>query len=265
MREGIGFLICVIALALAALSPGFCAITDGLVGVWLFDGGSGAVAEDGSGNGYHGELVGNATWEDNGKFGSAIACDGTEAYVMVPDDDAFEFAGDFTLACWIQNEAPAGDHSSFITKGYHRPSGQGGDARPWYLVYYLTSGTVDLYLRDAGGANSRAVGKTPVNDGEWHHVVSMKDGNEVKVYIDGEEDGVAAAVDDTYGENDQPLVFMVHFDRWFAGLIDEVAIYNRALSGAEINMLMNGIGDVVKAVDPASKLTTSWGAVKYGE
>jgi hypothetical protein len=155
MYKGIGFLVCVVALGLAASSPGFCAITDGLVGVWLFDEGSGEEAVDSSGNGYNGELVGNATWED-GKFGSAISCDGTEAYVMVPDDPAFEFDGDFTLACWIQNEALPPDHSSFITKGYHRPSGAGGDARPWYLVYYLTSGTVDLYLRDAGGANSRA-------------------------------------------------------------------------------------------------------------
>jgi hypothetical protein len=43
------------------------------------------------------------------------------------------------------------------------------------------------------------------------------------------------------------------------------AAQTHGLSEAEINMLMNGIGDVVKAVDPASKLTTSWGAVKYGE
>jgi len=265
MYKRMGFLVCVIVFGLAVANPGFCAILDGLVGIWLFDEGSGEVAEDSSGNGYHGELVGNATWENEGQFGGAIACDGTEAYVMVPDDDAFKFDGDFTLACWVQNSTPPPDHSSFITKGYHRPGGAGGDSRPWYLVYFLTSGTVDMFLRDAGGANSRAMGTTQVNDGEWHHVLGLKDGNEVRIYIDGQEDGTAPAVDAVYGENDQPLVFMVHFDRWITGLIDEVAIYNRALDDAEIDTLMNGIGDVAKAVDPASKLTTSWGAVKYGE
>ena len=264
MYRGMGFLVCAMALGLAVASPGFCAIADGLVGAWLFDEGSGVEAADSSGNGFDGELIGNATWDSNGKFGSAVACDGTEAYVMVPDDDAFEFDGDFTLACWIQNEVLPSDHSSFITKGYHMPGGNGGDSRPWYLVYYLTAGTVDMFLRDEGGTNSRAMGVTAVNDGDWHHITALKDGDEVRIYIDGQQDGTAPAVDAKYGENDQPLVFMVHFQRWFPGLIDEVAIHNRALDEAEINTLMNGLGDAM-AVDSASKLTTSWGAVKYGE
>lgn len=264
MCKGISFLICIIALGLVISSPGVCDLKNGLVGAWLFDEGSGEEAEDSSGNGFDGEVMGNATWEGDGKFGSAISCDGTEAYVMIPDDEAFEFAGDFTLACWIQNEAPPSDHSSFITKGYHKPGGAGGDSRPWYLVYFLTGGTVDMFLRDAGGTNSRAIGKTAVNDGDWHHITALKDGDEVRIYIDGKEDGTAPAVDAVYGENDQPLVFMVHFDRWFAGLIDEVAIYSRALDEAEINTIMSGLEDAM-AVEPTSKLTSQWGAVKYGE
>ena len=253
----------VFALTVSLLAVGSSfAVMDGLVGAWLFDEGAGKVAGDSSGNGHDGELVGNAEWEDGGVFGSAVSTDGTEAYVMIPDHEDLEFDGDFSIACWVQNELPPPDHSSFVTKGYHRPSGNGGDARPWYLMYFLTGGTVDMFLRDLAGTNSRAVGATPVNDGEWHHIVGVKDGNEVRIYIDGEADGAAPAVDATYGENDQPLVFMVHFDRWFPGMIDEVAIFNRALTENEIEQVMDGLAPNVLSVEPVGKLAVTWGGLK---
>jgi hypothetical protein len=262
MRKRAILLIWIMTIALITVNSSSSQM-EGLIGAWLFDEDSGGEAKDASGNGHDGELVGNATWEKNGRFGSALSCDGSEAYVMVPDHEDFEFAGDFTIACWFQNDTPPSDHSGLVTKGYDKPSGAGGDAKPWYLVYFLTSGTVDLYLRDASSVNSRALGTTPVNDGEWHHVVAMKDGDKVKVYVDGKEDAAADAVDATYGENDQPLVFMVHFQRWIKGLMDEVAIFNRALSEDEINLIMNGgLNQVVLAVEPAGKLAAAWGTLK---
>jgi len=264
MQRHLLVLSCIVLLGLVLVNPGFS--IEGLVGAWTFDDDAGGKVKDVSGNGHDGELVGNAKMDKAGKIGSAVATDGTEAYVMVPDDNALEFDGDFTIACWIWNEVPAADHSSFVTKGYHRPSGgAGGDSKPWYLVYYLKTGTVDFYLRDIGGANSHAVGKTPVNDGEWHHVVSMKDGAEVKVFIDGKEDGAAPAVNAKYGENDQPLVFMVHFDRWFAGKIDEVAIFNKALNENEIKLIMGGLEKSVLAVSPRDRLAATWGCMKKDE
>lgn len=235
---------------------------EGLVGAWTFDKDLGKKVSDISGRGHDGELMGNAKIEKNGKYGSAVATDGTEAYVMVPDHPDFEFDGDFSIACWVFNDkTPPSDHSSFVTKGYHRPSGAGGNSKPWYLMYFLTTGTVDMYLRDTKDTNSRAVGKTPVNDGKWHHLVGMKVKDKVKIYVDGKEDGVANAVDAKYGDNDQPLVFMVHFDRWFKGMIDEVAIFNRALSEQEIATLMKGLS-IFTAVKSENKLATSWGTLK---
>lgn len=261
MYKGYFLWLCVFAIGLIVISPGFSAMTDGLVGLWLFDEGSGQTAVDSSGNGYDGALMGSASWA-GGKFNSALSTDGAEGYVEIADDPAFEFAGDFTIACWVQNQDPPPDNSSFVTKGYSRPGGEGGDARPWYLLYFLTSGTVDMFLRDSGGTNSRAQGAAPVNDGEWHHVVGVKDGDEVKVYIDGNEDAVTPAVDAVYGENDQPLVFMVHFDRWFAGMLDEVAIYERALSEDEIATAMSGLSGVIAATEPKGKLAVTWCELK---
>ena len=261
MRKQITLLACVIIIVLALVNPSFSAL-EGLVGAWLFDADSATKAKDASGKGHDGEFMGNAKLDKNGKFGSALSCDGTEAYVMVANHDDFIFSGDFTIACWFQNSVPPSDHSGIVTKGYDKPSGAGGDAKPWYLVYFLTSGTVDLYLRDTKATNSRAQGKTPVNDGKWHHITAMKAKDKVKVYVDGKEDGTAAAVDANYGENGQPLVFMVHFHRWINGMLDEVAIFNRALSEGEIASIMKGLGPLVSAVDAKGKLAVTWGELK---
>jgi len=253
-------IVCLVAVSVIPITSGFSAV-DGLVGAWMFDNDSGKNVTDSSGNGHDGELVGNAKIDKNGKIGSAVSTDGTEAYVMIPDSEDFKFKGDFSIVCWFQNETLPSDNSGIVTKGYHRPAANGGDAKPWYLVYYIKTGTVDLYLRDASGANSHAIGKTAVNDGKWHHIVCMKAGNKVKVYIDGKEDGTADAVDAVYGNNDQPLVFMVHYDRWLKGMIDEVAIYNRAISDNEITQIMGGLKNAL-AVSQKDKLAITWGQLK---
>ena len=122
-----------------------------------------------------------------------------------------------------------------------------------------------LYLRELADVNSVADGGTAINDGEWHHVIGMKDGNDVKIYIDGKEDAaVPLGAEATYGESDYPLVFMRHYDRFLSGVIDEVALFKKALTEAEIEQLMDGAGSML-AVGPSSKLATSWGAIKHGK
>jgi len=57
-------------------------------------------------------------------------------------------------------------------------------------------------------------------------------------------------------------VFMVHYDRWFKGMIDEVAVFNKALTDKEINSVMNGL-KMAMAVDPKGKVASTWGYIKY--
>ncbi|MEK7398995.1 MAG: LamG domain-containing protein [Candidatus Poribacteria bacterium] len=260
MFKRLFLLMCILVIIMIPLVSSFA--MDGLVGAWLFDEGSGNKVKDASGRSHDGELVGKATFDKNGKIGSAIICDGPEAYVKIPDHADFIFKGDFSMGCWFLNNgvAPA-DNSGIITKGYHTIPANGGDAKPWYLVYFMKAGPVDMFLRDTKAVNSRAVGKTLVNDGKWHHVLGMKAGNKVKIYIDGKEDGVADAVDANYGESAQPLVFMVHYDRWIKGMIDEVAIFNKALTDKEISTVMSGL-KLAFAVDSKGKLAFTWGQLK---
>jgi len=249
----VAFIIC---LLLLSFSISYAADKD-LVGAWLFDEGKGDIVSDSSGLGHDGETEGGPKWVD-GKFGKGMEFDGTDDMVVVPDSDAFEFDDDFTLAVWINTEAAPGSPPSIITKGYHDTS----NTKPWYLLYYRPAGTMTMYLRSLADQNSVADGTTVINDGEWHHVIGMKAGDEVKVYIDGKEDAsVPLGGKDKYGESDYPLVFMTHYDRFLAGVIDEVAIFKRALKENEIQKLMDGLGSML-AVNPNDKLATSWGSIK---
>ncbi|HGE70025.1 TPA: hypothetical protein ENX78_04260, partial [Candidatus Poribacteria bacterium] len=153
MLKRLILLICILTIALVPLISSYS--LEGLVGAWLFDEGSGKNVKDASNKGHDGELIGNAQFDKNGKIGSAISVNGTEAYVMIPDHDDFKFKGDFTIACWFfNNNTPPPDHSGIITKGYHKPAGSGGNSKPWYLMYFLKTGTVDMFLRDVKDVNS---------------------------------------------------------------------------------------------------------------
>ncbi len=251
--------ICMFAILLLSISISNAAPDPDLVGMWLFDEGKGTTISDSSGLGNDGETEGGPKWVA-GKFGGGLEFDGVDDMVVIPDADALEFEGDFTLAAWIMTDAAGGDPPSIITKGYHDRS----NTKPWYLMYYRPTGTITLYLRSLADENSVADGTTPVNDGEWHHVVCMKADDEVKVYIDGVEDAsVPLLGQDTYGGNDYPLVFMRHYDRYLAGVLDEVAIFKKALTEGEIEQLMKG-GVSVLAVNARGKLTAIWGQVKRG-
>ena len=168
---------------LFGFSIGYAATDPDLVGLWLFDEGKGDVVKDSSGMGNDGKAEGGPKWVD-GKFGKALEFDGQDDMVVVPDSDSLEFDEDFTLAVWIKTDAKPGSPPSIITKGYHDKS----NTRPWYLLYYRPAGTMTMYLRNLNNQNSVADGKTAINNGKWHHVIGMKAGNEVKVYIDGKED-----------------------------------------------------------------------------
>ena len=158
-------IVCAVVISVIPIASSFSAI-DGLVGAWLFDDDSGNKVTDSSGRGHDGELVGNAKIDKNGMIGSAFSTYGTEAYVMIPDSEDFKFKGDFSIVCWFQNETLPVDNSGIVTKGYYKTAANGGDAKPWYLVYYIKTGTVDFFLRDTKAANSHAIGKTAINDGK---------------------------------------------------------------------------------------------------
>lgn len=229
------------------------------VGVWLFDEGEGDIAADSSGNENNGELMGDPEWVD-GKFGNALEFDGASSYVSVPDSESLNPTTAITLGAWIYPKGFTGNGNGILTKegqyilGLNWP--QGGNAEK--LNLWLTIGGWILFASDDA-----------VSADSWSHVAVTYDGSTKKLYIDGNlvNSGVFNAADregEIATSANNILIAQGNTGvgaQAFKGLIDEIAVFNIALTETDIKDFMRGWG-FLTAVTPASKLTTTWAAVK---
>ncbi|MCF7972922.1 MAG: discoidin domain-containing protein [Phycisphaerae bacterium] len=214
---------------------------NGLVGAWLFDEGSGTVAADSSGNGRNGTMI-DAAW-DTGIQGQALSFNGTTAYVNI---DGFKGINaidgvqqPFTISNWIKTVSDG----EMVTWGMQ--------AAATRLSWRVEGGV--LRTEHAAG-NLR--GNTPVNDDEWHHVaLVVTEGASLRVpatqfYLDGLPDTTNSGSDTPYNltpEYDVRIGMSGPLeDRFFTGLIDEVRLYDRALTGEELLWLAGWTGSIDK-------------------
>ena len=206
----------------------------GLVGYWSFDEGSGTTVNDLSGRGNVGTLQNGPTWT-TGRVGGALSFDGVNDLVSVLDSASLNITGTITIEAWIKTTSASVDFSStIITKGsgaYFLTTGE----------YTFTTPRVTGFLW-IGGAWHFLRGNTPINDGNWHHAVMTYNGSHLKVYRNGILDAVPRAVSGAIGVDSRPLNigrYLGTSSLFFRGSIDEVRIYNRALSATEIMASFN--------------------------
>ncbi len=255
----IGF-VSLMAVVLLAVPLSFADIDSAtIMGMWLFDDGNGNTATDSSGQGNDGDIHG-AKWVD-GKFGKALEFDGTDNWVEVPHSNTVGFKGgvSFTITCYFKGNKVGG---SLVGKNYEDTS----QALPWYLIWDNgTNNTVSLYLRDSAGTSFPAHGSTMIADEEWHFIAGRADVSTGKasIWVDGK---MEAEVDfnekDGYGTADGVFHIGRHYDRYTAGIIDDVALFSVALDEEDMETLMDNGVEVAAAVDPANKLATAWGRIK---
>ena len=237
-----------------------------IMGMWLFDEGTGKVAEDSSEKGNDGEFFGKPGWVD-GKFGKALEFDGESDWVQILDAPSLRVTTDVTVMAWIKAERytfPGVNWQGVIAKSTNPRS---------YTIYTDVGGKFLLSIHSVGthvcGVSVNAV---PLD--EWVHLAgvaeSSEDGGTMKLYINGvlDKEMPSAALKSLPGDSDTSDVVIGRTwegERFFAGLIDEVALFNVALTAEEIkriaeNGLERGLGLTV--VEPSSKLTATWGKLK---
>ncbi|MFQ6043811.1 MAG: LamG domain-containing protein [Candidatus Poribacteria bacterium] len=225
----------------------------GIVAYWPFDEGKGKDAKDASGNGNDGE-VHDAKWVD-GRFGKALEFDGN--FVLVPNDDSYNFDKEqsFSIVLWINYKA----------KGAWQGVLQKFNGGYPFKVEVNPSNNLYFALWDRTNNPGASVGNV---SGSWHHAAFVRDRSEKKLYayLDGvlketKDDTIAGTIknaSDLYIGARKPGTAILYY-----GILDEIAIYDRILSEAEINAAVKGnIPEMKAAIRPKGKLTTTWGDIK---
>ena len=215
----------------------------GLVGYWSMNEGTGTVAGDGSGNGNQGVLTGGPTWVD-GKRGKALNFDGVNDYVNAGSDASLDKIGlgARTVTAWINARSLGeGNFGRIIDKN------QGG-AVGWLLYLCNSDSCVNGFRFNqttTGTNNDIYDARNVLTFNKWIHVAftySGTVGTPAIFYIDGKSVTVSTrTTGDGSLDDDSANVATIGgstpTDRTFDGLIDEVRVYNRALSATEIQAL----------------------------
>lgn len=202
-----------------------------LVAAYNFNQGSGTTLSDVSGNNLNGTLSG-PTWTTEGRFGGALTFDGVNDWVTVPDNNALDLTTGMTLEAWVY---PTAAGSAPFWRNVMIKERSGGES---YNLYAADGANVPVaYVVRAAQTNTPldAKGTTGLPLNTWSHLAVTYDGANLRLYVNGTQVGtraVSGALVTTTG----PLRIGGNsiWGEYFQGRIDEIRIYNRALTVAEL-------------------------------
>ncbi len=225
-----------------------------IVGLWLLDEGSGDVINDISGNGNDGTIEG-AKWVD-GVSGSALEFDGASHVEIPASETTDDYVDGFTYLLWVQPTAnPPNPNTRLIERDWHNPTIQIGPAD-----FY---GSIQIGA-DQANSNVRG-GIWSIN--EWSFVALTWDGSTLSLYVDEEMvNDIELGAPDFSKTNNQGAIWLAQWKGgagWdFIGVIDEVGVFNAALSHDDINSIRENGLDSLASVSSAGKMAVAWGYVK---
>ena len=234
-------------------------IEDGLVSYWSFDTGKlqDKTVKDGIGN--HGGQIQGQLKQVKGKIGEALEFDGNqENYVNIDKPADFDFNADFTWSAWIKTDVGG---TIFAKTG-----GPGTDDKG-PKTFFVADGVLSFDVGWVGGFQ----GTNAVNDSQWHYVaitVEFNGDDTIQYYIDGKASDQGKMNVDSFPEDGFENKVFIGLDGRadvgefpaFSGVIDEVSVYNRVLSEAEIRQ--NSESEKGLSVGFEGKLAVTWGGIK---
>ncbi len=207
-------------------------LTNGLIGHWTFDGGDGPLAAEAHGSTARVDLK-RSNWGP-GVMGAALDLTG-QSTVYVPESKSAMFAidkdSDFSVSLWFRTSGDSGAAKRTVlidSRSQRCPSGYG--------LRLLANGTVEFVVRGLDQAKIWKL-RSPegLTDGSWHHVTGMKVADSLKLWVDGipvatgpGSTGKLATGNRLHFGNQEGLT------EFFMGSLDEIRIYNRALTKREI-------------------------------
>jgi len=211
--------------------------SNGLVGWWPFSGN----ANDLSNNANNGTVNGATLTTDRfGNANSAYNFNGSSNFIQIPNTTLLN-PSLLTISIWIQaNGYYNGLNGSnyIISKGFDGTQGH-------YGIAYETSTKQFFFEIGNVAAGGYVISKSIITQGNWFHVCGTYDGSSLKIYINGMLDSnITATGNYSLGTNTEPLFLGENYSStypyWVNGKIDEIGIWNRALTQAEITLLYQG-------------------------
>jgi PKD repeat protein len=219
----------IVTVAPRATTGGTTTPATGLVAAYGFNEGTGTTLRDSSGNNNSGVISG-ATWAATGRFGKALSFNGTSNWVTVADAPSLDLTTGMTLEAWVYPQGSLSGWRSIVMK-----------EQPTVDAYYLeiVGGIVvgDIFV---AGSVHHIYSPNPIPLNAWTHMAATYDGSRFRLYVNGVE--VANMLQSgPIQTSSSPLRIggNAMWGEYFQGIIDEVRIYNRALSAAEIDADMN--------------------------
>ena len=201
-----------------------------LVGHWQLD----SNANDSSGYGNHGTLNGNPQWVAGIVGTAALDFNGTNDYVDCGADSSLDITDEITIAAWVKIDVFE-YWDGIVTKGIEQSP---------YAMQMWGDGSLrfaanwDSPAGGSGGGTWNSNSKMVA--GEWVHAAISYDGSTIRFYIDGGPDSLEVTAALTFGIVDQSLILGCDFpggDEYFDGVMDDVRIYDYALSDGEVGWL----------------------------
>ena len=224
-------------------------LDDGLIAYYSFDNIENNILKDDSGNGHDGIIYGNPKVVDGVK-GKALEFDGIDDYIIVPNSNDLNPKYEITISAWFvsKDTSKSGSSGDLLTKGQWYP----GLRQIEFPIHHYPSDYMRFAINPDGGSLSWISTEYDWNIkqelNKWHHVVGVFDGRHLKLYLDGKlvsEKTLDKLTPINCPENPENLYIGGGKDYWgdiankFKGIIDEIRIYNRALSDDEIKALYN--------------------------
>jgi len=204
------------------------------LGHWKLDEGSGTTVRDSSGKNNNGRFVGAPKWV-TGKLGKALEFDGVDDYVEVPHSASLiPTTGKDTVAVWINARRHTGPNGG----QWQGILAKGGSPR-LYNLYTEASQTIHFSTGPSGAyIGPLSTGTVPLN--EWVHIAVVCDGRDY-FYINGEPAGVAGeGATVPTGGTAVLTIGQTGESNFFQGMIDDVWIFDDALTAPQVKELFNG-------------------------
>ena len=175
---------------------------------------------------------------DDGKVNGTQVFDGSTTGINVSDDDAFDWSNtdNFTIEFWMKKDVPVGSGG---TNDNEVIIGRDDGSLHWWLGVQNTSGAIHFQMRKEIGGNNWLIIEGPkVDDGKWHHIVAIRDGDSAEnwLYVDGNDvNSISGAYSEGFESDANLNIGWLNLSAGYhyEGLLDEFAIYNRDISERE--------------------------------